>query len=57
MKYLELAASQWILLAADPQLFQHPDLQAYGVTPERWPKFAAWTDDYNNLFELLQPAY
>ncbi len=56
-KLLELTASQWILLASDAQSFQHPELQANGVTPESWPEFAAWTDDYNNLFELLQPAY
>ena len=57
MKYLELAASQWILLAADPHAFEHPDLQANGEAPKSWPEFAVWTDDFNNLFELLQPAY
>ncbi len=55
--YLELAASEWILLAADPQSFQRPELQATGKPPKSWPGFSAWTDDYNNLFELLQPAY
>lgn len=57
MLYLELAASQWILLAADPHLFDHPDLQANGEVPKSWPEFAVWTDDFNNLFQLLQPAY
>ena len=55
--YLELSASEWILLASDPQSFQRPELQATGKRPKSWPGFSAWTDDYNNLFELLQPAY
>lgn len=57
MEYLSLAASEWVLLASDPQAFEHPDLRVNGVAPPSWPEFAAWTDDYNNLFELLQPAY
>ena len=57
MKYLELAASQWILLASNSRAFDHPDLQANGEAPKSWPEFAVWTDDFNNLFQLLQPAY
>lgn len=55
MKYLELAVSEWILLAPSTQAFE--GLEAFGVAPRSWPDFVAWTDDYNNLFELLQPAY
>jgi predicted O-methyltransferase YrrM len=55
MKYLELAVSEWVLLSSAPQAFE--DLQVGGVSPKSWPDFVAWTDDYNNLFELLQPAY
>ncbi|MDX1928627.1 MAG: fused MFS/spermidine synthase [Pirellulaceae bacterium] len=55
MKYLELAVSEWILLAPSTQAFE--GLEAFGVAPKSWPDFEAWTDDYNNLFELLQPAY
>ena len=53
--YLELAASEWVLLSGTAQAFN--GLQDYGVAPKSWPDFEAWTDDYNNLFELLQPAY
>lgn len=55
--YLELAASEWLLLASNPQSFDEPGLKAYGVAPKNWPESIPWTDDYNNLFELLQPAY
>ena len=55
--FLELSASEWILLSSNPQTFDDPNLQAYGESPKGWAEFVAWTDDYNNLFELLQSAY
>ncbi len=57
MNFLELAPSEWILLSADPRVLEDPILQEKAKAPESWPEFATWTDDYNNLFQLLRLGF
>lgn len=47
-------STEWFLVTADPELRKHPQI-APQVTPiEEIPGLGLWTDDYNNLFQILR---
>ena len=45
------SASVWVLMATEAQTLE--TLQQYGNAPEVKP-WRMWTDDYHNLFQVLQ---
>jgi SAM-dependent methyltransferase len=51
---LELSPSQWILLAPTQKTLDRPGLRNFGKEPKSQPNFPLWTDEYNNLFQLLR---
>jgi SAM-dependent methyltransferase len=50
----EVYGATWVLLASQPEVFQKPAFKGVGgkLTPRRGLR--AWTDDYSNLFQILQ---
>jgi hypothetical protein len=46
--------SDWILLSKDPEIFSKPEyVAAVQPIPQR-PSWRMWTDDFNNLFQVLK---
>ena len=48
------SSSTWVLVSSDPDLFKSKffsDAYMYDVVPKKG--FRAWTDDYSNLFQIL----
>ena len=47
--------SIWVLLTSDATWFQGPSFSNADMTPAQAPQsFRAWTDDYNNVFQILK---
>jgi hypothetical protein len=51
---VRIKTSEWILLSANPEMFRLPDLAAIATPVELRRKPVFWTDDYSNLFEVVQ---
>lgn len=50
-----ISRSIWVLLARDPALLAAPAIQARAVPMEGYTTdIRLWTDDYNNLFQILK---
>ena len=49
-----LYRSDWILVTANDRLVQQLLSSGVGEAVERPPSLRAWTDDYNNLFQVLK---
>jgi SAM-dependent methyltransferase len=50
----DLSKTDWVLVTRDPALLQRPDI-ARGAEPiEDIPGLGVWTDDFNNLFQILK---
>jgi hypothetical protein len=47
------SASEWVLIARDEEPFAHPALSA-SVEPLLASNLRPWTDDYNNLLQVLR---
>ena len=48
-------AAQWVLLSPDPQMLQHPAIQAAAKASAGRPRQPnLWTDDYSDLFRILK---
>src|SRR5262249_23087447 len=46
--------SEWILLAADPRVLEHPDIVAAAASIKKNRQHGrVWTDDFNNLLQVL----
>ena len=46
--------SIWVLLARDPVLLENPAIASHAKSMEGYsPNIRLWTDDYNNLFQIL----
>jgi hypothetical protein len=48
------SSSTWVLVTSDLSIFQTPsfrDAYSYAISPKK--NFRAWTDDYSNLFQIL----
>lgn len=54
---LEISPSQWILLARTQKTLDRPGLRDFGKEPKSQPNFPLWTDEYNNLFQLLRQIH
>lgn len=51
---VQIPTSKWVLLCANPEMFRMPKLEDI-ATPVRLQKGPVlWTDDYSNLFQVLQ---
>jgi hypothetical protein len=53
-RYLEMSPSDWILLARDRQSFDRPGIREVAESPMVDRAFPIWTDQYNNLFQILR---
>ena len=47
-------SSDWFLMSADASLFDHPALAGQIEPVEAIPDLRLWTDDFNNLFQILK---
>jgi len=46
--------SEWMLLARDPATLEAPAIAGHAASMEGYdPRIRLWTDDYNNLFQIL----
>ena len=46
--------SDWVLLSADKALLAKPELADYAKPIEPRPDWRLWTDDFNNLVQVLK---
>jgi len=46
--------SDWVLVSANKELLEHPRLAAATVPIESRPDWRLWTDDFNNLVQVLK---
>ena len=46
--------SDWVLVSANKELLEHPRLAAAAVPIESRPDWRLWTDDFNNLVQVLK---
>ena len=44
----------WVLLSARPGFFEQPLIREAGTSLKHNPRLRPWTDDYSNLFQILQ---
>lgn len=51
---LHISSSEWMVLVKDEQLLNHPSLVNFKIDPNRDSRFSLWTDDYNNLIQVLR---
>jgi hypothetical protein len=51
---VDVERSIWVLVARDAQALARGALHGAGAAPEPVAGLAAWTDDFNNLFEVLK---
>jgi len=47
--------SDWILLTRNQAFLQRPAIRDASIQPDRWAGFPLWTDQYNNLLQILHP--
>ncbi len=47
--------SDWMLLTRNQEFLQREPIQAASSHPQRWTDFPLWTDQYNNLLQILHP--
>ncbi len=48
----EIYTSDWVLMTSEP--LTSPEIKEAGKKPGSNPKMRLWTDDYNNLFQILK---
>jgi hypothetical protein len=46
--------TDWVLVARDKRVLQQAPIQDAGSPIEPIPGLAVWTDDFNNLFDVLK---
>jgi hypothetical protein len=46
--------SDWVLLSADTELFAKPELADYASKIKPRPDWRLWTDDFNNIVQVLK---
>lgn len=51
---MHISSSEWMVLAEDEQVLDHPSLVDSKADPIWHCEFSLWTDDYNNLVEILR---
>jgi spermidine synthase len=50
----DLSSTDWVLVARKKTLFEHPDVAEFTSEVEEIPGLPVWTDDFNNLFQILK---
>jgi SAM-dependent methyltransferase len=50
----ELASTDWVLVTRDKALLERPGIAQYVSPIESIPGLGVWTDDFNNLFQILK---
>ncbi len=50
----ELARTDWVLVTRDQALLERPEIAEYVSEIESIPGLRVWTDDFNNLFQILK---
>jgi len=50
----DLSSTDWVLVARKKTLFEHPDIAEYTSEVEDIPGLPVWTDDFNNLLQILK---
>ena len=50
----DLARTDWALVTRDPDLLERPGIAQYAGEIESIPGLQVWTDDFNNLFQILK---
>ena len=51
---LHISTSEWMALAKDPKVFDHPALVQHKVDLSSARDYTLWTDDYNNLIQVIR---
>ncbi len=46
--------SNWVLLCENPETLDRPELAKYSTPIERRDDWRLWSDDYNNIFQVLK---
>jgi hypothetical protein len=46
--------TDWVLIARDAKVFDHPTLAEKAETIDSRPEFSLWTDQFNNLIDVLK---
>jgi len=50
----DLSSTDWVLVTRSKTLLEQPDIAEYSSDIEGIPGLAVWTDDFNNLFQILK---
>jgi hypothetical protein len=50
----DLARTDWVLVTRDQALLERPEIAQYVGDIESIPGLRVWTDDFNNLFQILK---
>jgi hypothetical protein len=50
----DLASTDWVLVARDPALLERPEIAKFTSKIDEIPRLRVWTDDFNNLFQILK---
>ena len=50
----DLARTDWVLVTRDQALLERPEIAQYVSEIESIPGLRVWTDDFNNLFQILK---
>ena len=50
----ELSSTDWVLVTRNKALLANPDIAQYSSDIDDIPGLPVWTDDFNNLFQILK---
>jgi hypothetical protein len=50
----DLSSTDWVLVTRSKSLLQKPEIARYSSNIEGIPGLPVWTDDFNNLFQILK---
>ncbi len=50
----DLSSTDWVLVTRSKTLFENPDIAEYTSDVEDIPGLPVWTDDFNNLYQILK---
>jgi hypothetical protein len=51
-----VSTADWVLLTRNQEFLNKPETFAGSQTIEVPPRLRLWTNDYNNLYEILRPV-
>ncbi|HVO90189.1 MAG TPA: fused MFS/spermidine synthase [Casimicrobiaceae bacterium] len=46
--------SDWVLIARNPEMLERPQIAEHASEIDEHPEWRLWTDDFNNLFQVLK---